>query len=48
MLEEERPVFAPSFMGRMGAWGGGREGVMHSSEKYEPSLPFAETFIVTF
>lgn len=48
MLEEEGPVFAPSFVGRMGARGGGCEGAMHSSEKYEPGLPSAETSIVAF
>jgi len=48
MLEEEGPVFSPGFMGRMGAQGESREGAVLSSEKYEPSLPFAETSIVAF
>lgn len=48
MLEEEGPVFAPSLMGRRGAWGGGHERAVHSSEKYEPGLPFAETSSVAF
>lgn len=48
MLEEEGPVFAPSCMGRVGAWGGGHEGAVLSLEKYELSLPFAETSIMAF